>query len=187
MVVVDIVEKELPRHMSDQPTYEQVLELPATSEQRVPVEFLDENDHMNISHYFQMCARAMGDFCTTVGIGDDYPTRRGSMVFTAEQHLRYLAEVRVDEDLSVHVRPIERSAKALLAMAFLANRTTRRVACTFEASLVHVDMQTRRPSDLPDDIARTIDAVLTENVFDWAAPVCGVMGVRTRQSGTHPF
>lgn len=166
--------------MSALPTYEQVSEIPAALKWEIPPEYLDENLHMNIQHYFEMCARAVGDFCTGVGIGDDYPQERGLGVFTAEQHLRYLAEVRLGQDVSVHVRPLERSAKALHLMAFLLNRSSGKLAFTFEVTVVHVGMDSRRPADFPDDIAGALDDALGKTALDWPAPVCGVMGVRRR-------
>lgn len=167
--------------MSDLPTFEQVSEIPAALKQEIPPEYLDENQHMNIQRYFELCARAVGDLFTAAGVDDDYPQQRGLGVFTAEQHLRYFAEVRLGDEVSVHVRPLERSAKALHAMAFLVNSSTKQLAFTFEVTTIHVDMGTRRPTDFPDDIAANFDAGLSSIAhLDWPAPVCGVMGVRRR-------
>jgi acyl-CoA thioester hydrolase len=161
------------------PTYDQVLELPETIRQQVPADFIDENGHMNIGRYFELSAQAVWLRYTEVGMGQAYIDERGLTTFTAEHHLRYLAELRLGEELSVHVRAVDRSAKVLHTMAFVVDRSNRRLACTFEDTLVHVDLATRRPRDLPEDIATRLDAMLAEHRgLAWAPPVCGVMGVR---------
>ena len=164
------------------PTAEQVLQLRAVTEREVPPEFLDENLHMNIEHYLTLGARAVGGRCDELGLGNQaYIDELGLTVFTAEHHLRYYAEMRLGQELSVHVRLLERSAKALHAMAFLVNRSNDELAFTLEVTLVHVGMDTRRPVDFPADIADRLDAAVKEHSeLSWPAPVCGVMGVRRR-------
>lgn len=163
------------------PTVEKVSEIPTTTKLSVPEEFLDENLHMNISHYLTLGARAIGSRCDEFGLGDQaYIDDRRLTIFTAEHHIRYYAELLLGQELSVHVRLLESSDKALHAMAFLVNRSTDALACTLEVALVHVGMDTRRPVDFPADIADRIDAAIKAENYTWPAPVCGVMGVRRR-------
>lgn len=166
--------------MSALPTLDQVSELPVVTSMAVPQEFLDENLHMNITHYLSLGARGVGSRCDDMGLGQSYIDDRRLTIFTAEHHIRYFAELRLGQDLTVHVRLLERSAKALHAMAFLINRSTGALACTLEVMLVHVGMDSRRPEDFPEDIAVQIDEAIKADVCSWPAPVCGVMGVRRR-------
>jgi acyl-CoA thioester hydrolase len=161
------------------PTYDQVRQLPETSRRTVPVEFLDENDHMNIGRYLEVAAQAVWLHYGALGMGEAYIDERRLTTFTAEHHLRYLAELRLGDELSVHVRSLERSSKVLHNMAFVLDRTHERLAFTYEDTLVHVGMDSRRPVALPDDIAARLDTALADGAaLDWEAPVCGVMGVR---------
>jgi acyl-CoA thioester hydrolase len=164
--------------MTPLPTYEQVLEVPATTTRTVPAEFLDDNQHMNIARYFELTAGAVVDLCDELGIGEAAIVERGITVFTVEQHLRYFAEVRLGHEVSVHVRLIARSAKGVHAMAFLVNRTTRQLACTFEDVFVNISWESRKPTDFPDDLAATLDAFIADDPATWPAPVCESMGVR---------
>lgn len=75
------------------PHYEQVVGLPRElGPIRVPESFRDENDHMNIRHYFDLCVEAAGQVFERIGFTDDYRSGRGHGVFTAEHHIRYYAE-----------------------------------------------------------------------------------------------
>lgn len=165
--------------MSIIPTVEQVDEIPAATEQKVPQEYIDENNHMNIQHYLVLGATALGTRCDELGLGQDYIDFRRLTVFTAEHHLRYYSELLLGQELSVHVRMLERSSKVIHAMSFLVNRSDNLLACTLEVTLVHVGMDTRRPVDFPEDIADRVDAAIKDqSQLSWPAPVCGVMGVR---------
>ncbi|MBC7595668.1 MAG: thioesterase family protein [Kineosporiaceae bacterium] len=162
------------------PTVEQVSQIPTTTKLSVPQDYLDENLHMNIAHYLTLGARGIGARCDDMGLGQTYIDDRRLTVFTAEHHIRYYAELLLGQELSVHVRLLERSAKALHAMAFLVNRSTDALACTLEVALVHVGMDTRRPENFPEDIAVRIDEAIQADAYSWPAPICGVMGVRRR-------
>lgn len=165
--------------MSIIPTVEQVGEIPAATEQKVPQEYIDENNHMNIQHYLVLGATALGTRCDELGLGQDYIDSRRLTVFTAEHHIRYYSELLLGQELSVHVRMLERSSKVIHAMSFLVNRSDNLLACTLEVTLVHVGMDTRRPVDFPEDIADRVDAAIKDqSQLSWPAPVCGVMGVR---------
>ncbi|MGZ5388887.1 MAG: thioesterase family protein, partial [Aeromicrobium sp.] len=118
--------------MSIIPTVEQVDEIPAATEQKVPQEYIDENNHMNIQHYLVLGATALGTRCDELGLGQDYIDSRRLTVFTAEHHIRYYSELLLGQELSVHVRILERSAKVIHAMSFLVNRSDNLLACTLE-------------------------------------------------------
>lgn len=163
------------------PTVQQVDELPATQTRRVPAEYIDENGHMNIGRYLEVGGMALWDRCKSdLGMREDYISTRGLSTFTAEHHLTYYAEALEGEELSAHVRFIERSDKVLHAMTLIVNRTRQQLACTVEATLVHMDMVCRAPVAFPDDIAALVDAALKADDLGWPAPVCGSMGVRRR-------
>ncbi len=164
--------------MSDLPSYDQIVQLPAVDEQVVPPEFIDENGHMNIRHYFDAASIALWRVCIAAGMDESYHVERGLSLFTVEQHLRYLSEMKLGDRFTVHGRLLERSAKVLHGMAFVVSPDSRSLACAFEATYVHVDMTTRRAVAIPDDMAARFDAEIARgDELGWAAPVCGAMGV----------
>ncbi|MCW2786193.1 MAG: 3-hydroxybutyryl-CoA dehydratase [Marmoricola sp.] len=163
------------------PTHDQVLELAAQDHRVVPLEYIDENGHMNIGRYFEVGGHAIWQRCLgDLGMGENYLPDRGMSTFTAEHHLRYFAEILEGETLSVHVRLIERSDKVLHGTALILNRSRRQLSCTMEFTIVHIDMSARRPVPFPDDIAMLIDDAFKADDLAWPAPVSGSMGVRRR-------
>jgi len=164
--------------MSDLPTYDQIVQLPARVEQVVPPEFIDENGHMNIRHYFDAASHALWYLNIALGMDESYNEERGLSLFTVEQHLRYFSEMNLGDRFTVHGRLLERSGKVLHGMAFVVSPDSESLACTFEATYIHVSMTTRRSVPIPDDLAARFDAEIARgDELGWAAPVCGAMGV----------
>jgi len=164
--------------VSDLPTYDQIIQLPVRVEQVVPPEFIDENGHMNIRHYFDAASHALWYLNIALGMDESYNEERGLSLFTVEQHLRYFSEMNLGDRFTVHGRLLERSGKVLHGMAFVVSPDSESLACTFEATYIHVSMTTRRSVPIPDDLAARFDAEIARgDELGWAAPVCGAMGV----------
>lgn len=141
--------------------------------------FIDENGHMNIGDYFRLTTHSLWDDTQAAGFTESYLTERHMSLFTVEQHIRYLGEMRLGQPFTVHNRFIARSARAVHAMAFLLDQDKRQLACTMEATWVHVDMRTRRSADMPDDLAAGLDELVVRAAkLDWSAPLNDAMGVR---------
>lgn len=163
------------------PTYDQVVELPAQISRSVPAEFIDENGHMNIGRYLLLGGEALWKrSLADLGMDEDYIPSRGMSTFTAEHHLQYFSEMLEGTDVSVRVRLLERSDKVFHAVSLVVDESQRRLSCVVEATIVHIDMTTRRPTPFPDDVAALLDVALKADALDWPAPVCGAMGVRRR-------
>lgn len=161
------------------PGFDQVVALPAVSEGIVTPDYIDLNGHMNIQHYLDYLAWGADTICSDAGIDLEYRRVRRLGVFAAEHHLSYHRELREGEKFSVHLRPVERSDKALHLVALLLDRTNDRLSCTLETVLVHVDLDSRRAAPFPEDVAADLDRRVSAYAWvDWPAPLCGAMGVR---------
>lgn len=163
----------------NQPTYDDVRGLPCLIEDTVRGSFIDVNGHMNIKHYLDYGATGADVICRRVGIDDDYRAQRRMGVFTAEHHIRYLAEMHEGSAFSVHARFLGRSNRAGHLISFILDRDREVLSCTIEIVLVHVGMDSRRPVEFPDDVAAGLDAwIAAGQAVSWPAPVFGVMGIR---------
>ncbi len=165
--------------MSALPSFDQVSELPVIRSGRVEQSFIDENGHMNIGDYFRLTSHSLWDDTLAAGVSEDYVDERGLSLFTVEQHIRYLGEMRLGDRFTVHNRFIARSEKAVHAMSFMLDQEKSRLSCTMEVTWVHVDMQARRAVDLPDDVASALDDLVGRGgKLDWPSPLSGAMGLR---------
>ncbi len=132
---------------------------------------------MNISHYFRLASHATWHRMRDLGMAEDYIATRGRSFFVVEHRLRYLAELRPGERFSVHGTLVAQASKALHGVAFVLDGERDRVACTFEAIWVHVDMDTRRAAPIPPDL-RDSFATEIDRHADWVAPVAHGLSLR---------
>lgn len=161
------------------PSAEQVLQIPVHWTDEVREDWIDVNDHMNIRHYVDMGGYSTDQVCQKMGIDDAYRSERRLGVFTAEQHLTYVHEMRLGTPITAHVRVLDRSAKVAHMLALIMDREKDRLTCIYETVLIHVDMDSRRPVDFPDDVAQAFDRFKAEDAaLDWPAPVSGSLGIR---------
>lgn len=165
--------------MTALPSVEQLEQLGTARLLEVGPEHLDVNEHMNVFHYFDIGAMAMGDTFAEFGLSGDLIASTGRSIFTVEHHLRYFSEMRLGTPISVHVRLLGRSRQAMHAMSFLVDQEKKVLSFTLELSAVNVDFVTRRPAEFGAETVRGMDALIAhQDALGWAAPVCGAMQLR---------
>ena len=150
--------------------------LPATNRVTIPESYLDLMGHMNVMWYTHLFSEAMGSAFEMIGMQWDSLAETNSGTFALEAHIRYLAEVRVGQTITIHSRVVGRSERRFYLMHFMINEDRNNVAATFENVGTFVDLQIRRSAPIPGEISDNLDAIFAEHdALPWPAPVCGVM------------
>jgi carnitine 3-dehydrogenase len=109
----------------------------------VPLDWTDYNGHMTESRYLDAFAQSTDRFMEVIGCDSDYIASGGSY-FTAETHIRHLDEVNAGARITVHTQLLLGQGKKL--HLFHTMREGDRVLATGEHFLLHVSLETRRPS-----------------------------------------
>jgi acyl-CoA thioester hydrolase len=134
--------------------------------------------HMNIQYYVALFNQAAWGSFALAGATFEEMQRTQTGVFALEQHICYLAEVHIGEQVTVHSRFIGLSAKRLHFIHFMVNQTRPALAATLEGVGAHIDMTTRRTSQWPTDLAQRFDVLLAQHqALAWEAPLCGSLRV----------
>jgi acyl-CoA thioesterase FadM len=157
------------------PDFDVVASLPSYFEQEVPEEYVDMNGHMNITHYFSLGAWGPWKRMADLGMREDYMTT-GSSFFTASHHISYLSELRQGERFAVHAAFNDRTDKAVHSVGFVLDHSHAKVACVMEICHVHVSMDTRRASSIPDWLGAAIDREIATT--PWLAAVATGIDLR---------
>jgi acyl-CoA thioester hydrolase len=157
---------------------EDVEALPRLRELTVPEEYEDSHGHMQVTHHLGIHDDSRLQFMRLLGIDETYFSERRMGIPVVESHLRFLAEVHVGDRVAVHVRFLARSAKAMHTVWFLVNLSRQQLANTVELVQIHVDLDQRRPTRFPEDVARALDQRIAEHTaLGWPAPLSGSMRV----------
>jgi len=127
-----------------------------TLERAVPLDWTDYNGHMNEAKYLQAFSDATDRFMAIVGCTPDYIATGGSY-FSAETHIRHLDEILAGQRVRVETLCLNGQGKKmhLFQQLFAGDR----LAATGEHLLIHVSLETRRPSVPSDLIAHRIGAI----------------------------
>ncbi len=165
--------------MSTQPTYQQLAAMPAFAEQPVPMAFEDANGYLNVRHYLGIGSEGLDESLETVGIPQNWPTKYGHACLSAEHHVTYLNGLRTSDMMSVRVRLLGRSERAVHAVVYVLGDTRELLACVFEEILLHIDLSDRLTAPWPDDVAAKLDARIAEDAaLPWEPVVSGCLVLR---------
>ena len=116
--------------------------LPVTVEMQVPTAYVDYNGHMNEAPYMEVAARASDCFMEMVGADAAY-IAGGLSYFTAENHIRYFAEIDIGARITVTTQALGGDGRKLhLLHRFWTGGDS--PAATVETLMLHVDLSTRR-------------------------------------------
>lgn len=161
------------------PSVAEVTHIPEALRVVAGQEWEDGNGHVNVAHFYGVHIRAAEQALLRIGIDEEYRAGRDLGVFSVEQHLRFHHEVRVGEEISAHVRWLDRGDKVFHGISIIVNRSTGRIANTLEVLEGHVDLVGRRATSFPEDVAGAIDAeVAAHRELGWQVPLSGAIGVR---------
>src|ERR1700676_1809498 len=83
--------------------------LPIHHQAVIPESYLDEMGHMNVMWYTHLFSEATGGFFDLFGMNRAYFTSHHTGSFALEVHVRYRAEVRAGQRVTVRTRPLGRS------------------------------------------------------------------------------
>ena len=124
-----------------------------TGRRAIPLDWTDYNGHMNEARYLQAFCDATDRFMELVGCDADYIATGGSY-FTAETHIRHVDEVHAGALIDIRTRLLGGEGKKMHLWHEMFEGD--RLLATGEHFLLHVSLETRRPSEPSQDI---IDAM----------------------------
>lgn len=163
---------------AEMPTVAEVRQLPSDLTMQVPPEWEDSNGHMNVQHYLGIYHLGGWQILENIGIDQHYLSERKVSIFDLEHHIRYIAEVKIGEVVSVYNRMLGRNDKLFHGALFIVNDTCQRLACTVEYLSICIGQEQRRSTVFPEDMALTMDKLLKEHkALNWEVQVCGSLSL----------
>ncbi|WP_099159223.1 thioesterase family protein [Virgibacillus ndiopensis] len=118
-------------------------------------EWIDYNGHMNDAEYVRVFSWGVDRFMKIIGIDDTFREENNYTIFTMESHVCYLAEMKIDEPIEVHLSIIDYDAKRAHVFFELYGADGKRAA-TSEQMLMGMNQLTGRPGPFPDRILANI-------------------------------
>ncbi len=135
--------------------------LPVTLDMQVPTSFVDYNGHMNEAPYLEVSARASDRLMEMIGADAGY-IAGGLSYFTAENHIRYLAEIDIGDRITITTQELGGDGRKLhlLHRLWTGGDTP---AATVETLLLHVDLSSRRVAAPEGIVAERASATVADH------------------------
>jgi len=126
---------------------------------KVEPAWIDYNGHLNMSFYNLLIDRAVDEAFELVGLGQDYVAERNASYFTAEAHVRYVRELKVQAPVRTSIQLLDYDDKRIHFFCELHHAQEGWLSATSEQLALHVDLGARRVTPWPDDILERLAAM----------------------------
>jgi len=129
-----------------------------TVHRAVPLDWTDYNGHMNEARYLQAFGDATDRFMEMIGCDAAYIATGGSY-FTAETHIRHLDEALAGDTIEITTRVLSGAGKKMHLWHEM--RSGERLLATGEHFLLHVSLESRKPSPPSAEIEAALSRFAT--------------------------
>ena len=120
-------------------------------------EMCDQNGHMNVAYYLQAFDENSRNLFEEIGFDQGY-LQMGYSCFAIEDSLRYMHEFLEGEDVISNFRIHDFNKKLIHIVGVLLNKD-KKLSAISETLVVHVDMKSRKASDMPKTLLDKLKTV----------------------------
>lgn len=112
--------------------------------------------HMNVMHYVGKFDQATWNFLMQLGITPSYLQNENKGMVAVEQNLKYFAELVAGDCLYITTELVEAKSKAIIFLHKMYNAETNELCAEGRMVGVHINKDTRKSENLPENIIRKI-------------------------------
>ncbi|HEX4408182.1 MAG TPA: thioesterase family protein [Xanthobacteraceae bacterium] len=123
-----------------------------SSVMRVEPAWIDHNGHLNMAYYNVLFDRAVDEVYELLGLGPTYVETVGCSTFTAEVHVRYLRELKVDAPVRVSFHLLGFDNKRMHYFEQLHHAEEGWLSATSENMALNVDMTAKKVASFPENV-----------------------------------
>ena len=161
-----------------------IRELPALASQVIPERWEDQNGHVNVSFYMAIYNDSGWPMLDLIGIDERYFSERKMGLVDLDNHIRYLKELHVGDQVTAYGRFFAQDEKRIQGMVFVVNDDKDELASTIEFLSINIDLRERRSAAIPDDVAARLKAIINEHQkLSWTVPACMSIPKSAKSSG----
>jgi acyl-CoA thioester hydrolase len=144
-------------------------------------EWIDYNGHMNVAYYVLAFDHAADALFDILGLDVDYRRRTQASTFALEGHVVYKREVAAGDPLRFEVQMLDFNGRFFHYINKMYHDGENWLASSCEWISCGIDLATRRPADLPPDIAARFQALHDAHRMLPRPPEAGrVIGIRRK-------
>ena len=138
------------------------------STQKVIKDWIDYNDHMNVSYYLLMFDKYGADTLNNIfkmGEHSAKTTKKSTMI--VESHITYNQEVSEGDEVNVNLTFFDHDKKRLLYKMEMIHKEKKYLASTIEILALYVDLGQRKVAEFEDEKIKIMDDYIEKNKSDF--------------------
>ena len=134
------------------------------STQKVIKDWIDYNDHMNVSYYLLMFDKYGADTLNNIfqmGEHSAKTTKKSTMI--VESHITYNRELRLNDEVDINCIYFNHDDKRLHYKMEMIHKEKKYLASTIEILALYVDLKKRKVSNFENEKIELMDAFIKKN------------------------
>ena len=134
------------------------------SSQKIVKDWIDYNDHMNVSYYLLIFDKFGADTLNDIfkmGENSAKATKKSTMM--VESHITYNQELLLDDEVDINLVYFNHDKKRLQYKMEMIHKEKKYLASTIEVIALYVDLNDRKVTEFEDEKVKIMDNFIKEN------------------------
>ena len=134
------------------------------SSQKIIKEWIDYNDHMNVSYYLLIFDKFGADVLNdNFKMGEHSAKTTGKSTMIVESNITYNQELKVNDEVEVNLVYFNHDKKRLQYKMEMIHKKEKYLASTIEVLSLYVDLNTRKVCEFEDEKIKIMDNYIQKN------------------------
>ena len=134
------------------------------SSQKIIKEWIDYNDHLNVSYYLLIFDKYGADLLNNIfKMGEHSAKTTGKSTMIVESNITYSQELKIDDEVDINLIYFDHDKKRLQYKMEMIHKKERYLASTIEILALYVDLNTRKVSEFEEEKVKLMDNYINQH------------------------
>ena len=134
------------------------------SSQKIIKEWIDYNDHLNVSYYLLIFDKYGADLLNNIfKMGEHSAKTTGKSTMIVESNITYSQELKIDDEVDINLIYFDHDKKRLQYKMEMIHKKKRYLASTIEILALYVDLNTRKVSEFEEEKVKLMDNYINQH------------------------
>ena len=134
------------------------------SSQKIIKDWIDYNDHMNVSFYLLIFDKFGADKLNNIfKMGEQSAKTTGKSTMIVETNITYNQELKLDDEVDINLIYFSHDKKRLQYKMEIIHKEKKYLASTIEVLALYVDLNTRKVSEFESEKIQIMNNFIKEN------------------------
>ena len=134
------------------------------SSQKIIKDWIDYNDHMNVSYYLLIFDKYGADTLNSIfKMGEHSAKTTGKSTMIVESNITYNQELKLGDEVDVNLVYFDHDKKRLQYKMEMVHKEKKFLASTIEVLALYVDLNNRKVSEFEEDKIKLMDDFISKN------------------------